>query len=407
MGSSSAGLVSRCGGATEGLRRSAASPAPNAGSGDAGRPDGLPSGSTRPRSGDAMDTFDFVIVGAGPAGEAAAHKARELGATVAIVDRRWFGGSCPFIGCVPSKSLLNAAARHAANPATYDWPRASARRDYMVNRSADAADAGRHEPRHGARGGRRHRRPRRRPDRRSRPGRRPPRRRASTSWPAANVVIAVGSTTKVPPIEGDRARSELDEPRGDARPRAASQPARPRRRADRLRAGPGLRPVRRPDHDRPVRAAAHADRPSAQLGGRREGARPRRGGRPARGPGDPGPRGSRDGRRPRRRPRRRLDGRGLGDPARGRPGVPARRARPRALRARRVRPGAVPARRPAQDRRRAVGRRRSGRSRAAHPPGPLPGRARSPDGARRVGRARLPGAAPGDLHRSRGDARSG
>ena len=87
-----------------------------------------------------MDTVDFAIIGAGPAGEAAAHKAHELGATVAIVDARWFGGSCPHIGCVPSKALLNSAARHAANPATYDWPRASARRDYMVNRAADAAE---------------------------------------------------------------------------------------------------------------------------------------------------------------------------------------------------------------------------------------------------------------------------
>ena len=87
-----------------------------------------------------MDTFDFVIVGAGPAGEAATQKARELGASVAVVDRRWFGGSCPFIGCVPSKALLNSAARHAANPATYDWQRASARRDYMVNRPSDAQD---------------------------------------------------------------------------------------------------------------------------------------------------------------------------------------------------------------------------------------------------------------------------
>jgi dihydrolipoamide dehydrogenase len=67
-----------------------------------------------------MDMFDFAIIGAGPAGEAATHKARELGATVAIVDRRWFGGSCPFIGCLPSKALLNSAARHFANPATYD-----------------------------------------------------------------------------------------------------------------------------------------------------------------------------------------------------------------------------------------------------------------------------------------------
>jgi pyruvate/2-oxoglutarate dehydrogenase complex dihydrolipoamide dehydrogenase (E3) component len=85
-----------------------------------------------------VDRFDFVIVGAGPAGEAAANKARERDATVAIVDRGWFGGSCPHVGCIPSKSLLNSAARHAANPASYDWARASTRRDYMVNRPTDA-----------------------------------------------------------------------------------------------------------------------------------------------------------------------------------------------------------------------------------------------------------------------------
>ena len=63
----------------------------------------------------AMD-FDFVIIGAGPAGEAAAFKARERGATVAIVDRRWFGGSCPFIGCLPSKSLLHSRGRARGEP---------------------------------------------------------------------------------------------------------------------------------------------------------------------------------------------------------------------------------------------------------------------------------------------------
>ena len=87
-----------------------------------------------------MDTHDFVIIGAGPAGEAAVHKARELGATVAVIDRRWFGGSCPHIGCLPSKSLLADAARHHANPATLEWPRASAHRDFMINRAADAPE---------------------------------------------------------------------------------------------------------------------------------------------------------------------------------------------------------------------------------------------------------------------------
>jgi pyruvate/2-oxoglutarate dehydrogenase complex dihydrolipoamide dehydrogenase (E3) component len=82
--------------------------------------------------------FDFVIIGAGPAGESAAFEARERAASVAIVDRRWVGGSCPHIGCVPSKSLLDGAARHHANPASWSWRQASDRRDYMVNRPAEA-----------------------------------------------------------------------------------------------------------------------------------------------------------------------------------------------------------------------------------------------------------------------------
>lgn len=83
-----------------------------------------------------MDEFDFVIIGAGPAGESAAFEARHRGASVAIIDRRWVGGSCPHIGCVPSKSLLAGAARHATNPATWSWRQASERRDWMVNRKA-------------------------------------------------------------------------------------------------------------------------------------------------------------------------------------------------------------------------------------------------------------------------------
>jgi len=87
-----------------------------------------------------METFDFIVIGAGPAGEAAAFEARSRGATVAVVDRRWFGGSCPHIGCLPSKSLLHGAAEHAANPDRYSWDQASRARDYMVNRPADAAE---------------------------------------------------------------------------------------------------------------------------------------------------------------------------------------------------------------------------------------------------------------------------
>ena len=84
-----------------------------------------------------MGGFDIVVIGAGPAGEAAANKARALGASVAIVDRDLVGGSCPHWGCIPSKSLLHAAQRHV-DGADHPWERASRRRDYMINREGRA-----------------------------------------------------------------------------------------------------------------------------------------------------------------------------------------------------------------------------------------------------------------------------
>ena len=78
-------------------------------------------------------TFDFVVIGAGAAGEAATHLARGRGASVAIIDRDLFGGSCPYWACMPSKTLLHAA-EVKAHGGDYPWPKASARRDYMINR---------------------------------------------------------------------------------------------------------------------------------------------------------------------------------------------------------------------------------------------------------------------------------
>lgn len=91
-----------------------------------------------------MERFDLAIIGAGPAGEAAAFKARSLGASVAIVDRDLFGGACPFFACMPSKSLLHSAAVHAGG-GDYPWPKASARRDWMISREGiDYPDDARH-----------------------------------------------------------------------------------------------------------------------------------------------------------------------------------------------------------------------------------------------------------------------
>ncbi|MCA1587698.1 MAG: NAD(P)/FAD-dependent oxidoreductase [Chloroflexi bacterium] len=91
-----------------------------------------------------MDRFDLVVIGAGAAGEAAAYYARSQGASVAIVERGLFGGSCPFWACMPSKALLHAAAVHHAG-GDYPWPKASAFRDYMINRTkTDEPDDSRH-----------------------------------------------------------------------------------------------------------------------------------------------------------------------------------------------------------------------------------------------------------------------
>ena len=54
---------------------------------------------------------DFLVIGAGPGGYAAAFRAADLGRKVVLVDARaTLGGVCLNEGCIPSKALLHAAA---------------------------------------------------------------------------------------------------------------------------------------------------------------------------------------------------------------------------------------------------------------------------------------------------------
>lgn len=52
---------------------------------------------------------DLIVIGGGPAGVTAALRGRELGASVALVERGVLGGTCTNDGCVPTRVLARAA----------------------------------------------------------------------------------------------------------------------------------------------------------------------------------------------------------------------------------------------------------------------------------------------------------
>lgn len=67
------------------------------------------------------DSYDLVVIGAGPAGYHAAIRAAQLGMKVACVDKTQsesgeasLGGTCLNVGCIPSKALLDVSHRFAA-----------------------------------------------------------------------------------------------------------------------------------------------------------------------------------------------------------------------------------------------------------------------------------------------------
>jgi dihydrolipoamide dehydrogenase len=57
----------------------------------------------------AAQSFDVIVIGAGPGGYVAAIRASQLGHKVAIVEREHLGGICLNWGCIPTKALLRSA----------------------------------------------------------------------------------------------------------------------------------------------------------------------------------------------------------------------------------------------------------------------------------------------------------
>ena len=67
----------------------------------------------------ASESFDLVVIGAGPGGYVAAIRASQLGMKVAVVDKRaTLGGTCLNVGCIPSKALLQSS--HLFEMAAHD-----------------------------------------------------------------------------------------------------------------------------------------------------------------------------------------------------------------------------------------------------------------------------------------------
>src|SRR5688500_11842023 len=55
------------------------------------------------------DTYDILVIGAGPGGYVTAIRSAQLGFRTAVVDREHLGGICLNWGCIPTKALLRSA----------------------------------------------------------------------------------------------------------------------------------------------------------------------------------------------------------------------------------------------------------------------------------------------------------
>jgi pyruvate/2-oxoglutarate dehydrogenase complex dihydrolipoamide dehydrogenase (E3) component len=80
------------------------------------------------------EEFDLVILGGGTGSTVAAWTFAKQGQHVAVIDRKYIGGSCPNIACLPSKNIIHSAkvASYARKSEEFGVPR----HDFTVNMSA-------------------------------------------------------------------------------------------------------------------------------------------------------------------------------------------------------------------------------------------------------------------------------
>ncbi|WP_234568280.1 dihydrolipoyl dehydrogenase [Rhodohalobacter sp. 614A] len=88
--------------------------------------------------------FDVCVIGTGPGGYVAAIRAAQLGFKTAVVEKRFLGGVCLNIGCIPTKALLRSAEifESIAHASDYgvDVKGYSANFEGMIKRSRNVAN---------------------------------------------------------------------------------------------------------------------------------------------------------------------------------------------------------------------------------------------------------------------------
>ena len=65
--------------------------------------------STHTSQAPALEEYDLVILGGGTGSTVAAWTFASEGQRVAVIERKYIGGSCPNIACLPSKNILHSA----------------------------------------------------------------------------------------------------------------------------------------------------------------------------------------------------------------------------------------------------------------------------------------------------------
>ena len=99
-----------------------------------------------------MQQYDSIVIGTGQSGPSLAQRLTGAGQTVAVIERKFFGGTCVNTGCTPTKTLVASAyAAHLARRATefgvtipgqitVDMKAVKARKDYVLGLSRDGIE---------------------------------------------------------------------------------------------------------------------------------------------------------------------------------------------------------------------------------------------------------------------------